>query len=417
MPPAPRHSRPKTPRKPAIKIGVPVLAAATLAGVAAAFVFLTGGSAGSAAATSPSPSKISVASSASSLTSDDMMIDIHHQVAARTVRNTARTIRRHYLARLAAARLAQKQAAEQAAKQAGSRRRPARPSRLQARARRPAPRAARMPLTPRSESASATPKRAAATRGDPVTAAGLTSSCWEPGKITAARPASSAWPALLTRTRSSITPSRPEVPRTGGIRRVLKARRLSWRWPHLRASRPRALNRQSARAAGADCVMVAGSPTATRPGGPVPVRPGRATSRPAPTPEGDGIVLGDGPVQVDAFIDFLCPYCQRFELSSGPALGHHAGRAREQPGLPSDELPGSGLDDTLLDPRGRGVGLRRRLRPVPGVRARLVRQPAPRGQCGAERLRARRPRRRGRAAAKPFAGCLGEGLYLDWPPW
>ena len=120
MPPAPRHSRPKTSRKPAVKIGVPVLAAATLAGVAAAFVFLTGGSTGSAASTSASHSKISVASSASSLTSDDMMIDIHHQVAARTVRDAARTIRRHYLARLAAARLAQKQAAEQAAKQAAA---------------------------------------------------------------------------------------------------------------------------------------------------------------------------------------------------------------------------------------------------------------------------------------------------------
>jgi hypothetical protein len=117
MPPAPRHSRPKTSRKPAVKIGVPVLAAATLAGIAAAFVFLTGGSAGSAASTSASHSKISVASSASSLTSDEMMIDVHHQVAARTVRDTARTIRRHYLARLAAARLAQKKAAEQAAKQ------------------------------------------------------------------------------------------------------------------------------------------------------------------------------------------------------------------------------------------------------------------------------------------------------------
>jgi uncharacterized protein (DUF305 family) len=117
MPPAPRHSRPKTPRKPAVKIGVPVLAAATLAGVAAAFVFLTGGSAGSAASTSASHSKISVASTASSLTSDDMMIDVHHKVAARTVRDNARTIRRKYLAKLAAARLAQKKAAEQAAKQ------------------------------------------------------------------------------------------------------------------------------------------------------------------------------------------------------------------------------------------------------------------------------------------------------------
>jgi hypothetical protein len=118
MPPAPRHSRPKTPRKPAVKIGVPVAAAATLAGVAAAFVFLTGGSAGSAASTSPSHSKITVASSASSLTSDDMLIDVHHQVAARTVRDTARTIRRHYLAKLAAARLAQKKAAEKAAEEA-----------------------------------------------------------------------------------------------------------------------------------------------------------------------------------------------------------------------------------------------------------------------------------------------------------
>jgi len=115
MPPAPRHSRPKPPRKPAVKIGVPVVAAATLAGVAAAFVFLTGGSTGSAAATSPAHSKISVASSASSLTSDDMMIDVHHQVAARNARDTVRAIRRHYLAKLAAVRLAQKKAAEQQA--------------------------------------------------------------------------------------------------------------------------------------------------------------------------------------------------------------------------------------------------------------------------------------------------------------
>jgi pyruvate/2-oxoglutarate dehydrogenase complex dihydrolipoamide acyltransferase (E2) component len=58
-----------------------------------------------------------VASAASSLTSDDMMIDVHHQVAARTVRDQARTIRRHYLAKLAAAKLAAKKAAAQAAKQ------------------------------------------------------------------------------------------------------------------------------------------------------------------------------------------------------------------------------------------------------------------------------------------------------------
>ncbi len=116
MPPAPRHSRPKTARKPAFRIGVPVLAVATLAGVAAAFVFLSGGPTGSAASTS-SHGTISVTSAASSLTSDDMMINEHHEVASRTVRDAARTIRRQYLARQAAVRLARKKAAQQAAQQ------------------------------------------------------------------------------------------------------------------------------------------------------------------------------------------------------------------------------------------------------------------------------------------------------------
>jgi protein-disulfide isomerase len=31
-------------------------------------------------------------------------------------------------------------------------------------------------------------------------------------------------------------------------------------------------------------------------------------------------MVGRGPVRVDAFIDFLCPFCRRFELSAGPAL-------------------------------------------------------------------------------------------------
>jgi protein-disulfide isomerase len=39
------------------------------------------------------------------------------------------------------------------------------------------------------------------------------------------------------------------------------------------------------------------------------------------TPEGDGVVIGQGPVRVDTFIDFLCPFCRRFELTTGPTLG------------------------------------------------------------------------------------------------
>ncbi len=125
MSPAPRHSRPKTSRKPVLRVGVPALAAATLAGVAAAFVFLSGGPAGSAASTSPHGA-MSVTHAASSLTSDDMLINEHHEVASRTAREAVRTIRRKYLAQLAAARLAAKQAAakaaaaKQAAKQAAA---------------------------------------------------------------------------------------------------------------------------------------------------------------------------------------------------------------------------------------------------------------------------------------------------------
>jgi protein-disulfide isomerase len=37
-------------------------------------------------------------------------------------------------------------------------------------------------------------------------------------------------------------------------------------------------------------------------------------------PEGDGVVVGGGPVVVDAYIDFQCPFCRAFEMSSGDAL-------------------------------------------------------------------------------------------------
>jgi protein-disulfide isomerase len=38
------------------------------------------------------------------------------------------------------------------------------------------------------------------------------------------------------------------------------------------------------------------------------------------TEEGDGVVVGAGPVPVDAYIDFQCPFCRQFELTSGPTL-------------------------------------------------------------------------------------------------
>jgi protein-disulfide isomerase len=36
--------------------------------------------------------------------------------------------------------------------------------------------------------------------------------------------------------------------------------------------------------------------------------------------DGDGIAVGDGAVTVDAYIDFQCPFCRRFEEHAGPEL-------------------------------------------------------------------------------------------------
>jgi protein-disulfide isomerase len=42
---------------------------------------------------------------------------------------------------------------------------------------------------------------------------------------------------------------------------------------------------------------------------------------PAGTAEdGDGIVIGAGPATVDIYIDFLCPFCRKFEEASGAEL-------------------------------------------------------------------------------------------------
>ncbi|MFF9361720.1 DsbA family protein [Streptomyces griseoluteus] len=132
------------------------------------------------------------------------------------------------------------------------------------------------------------------------------------------------------------------------------------------------------------------------------------------SPSGDGIVVGAGPVQVDAFIDFLCPFCKQFEGRSGPLLDElvadraislvyhpmgfldglsttrYSSRASAASGCASDgghfmeylyalfanQPPegGPGLSDDELVELGRGVGL----------------------------------------ADSSFAACVRQGVYLDW---
>src|SRR5580704_15817297 len=135
------------------------------------------------------------------------------------------------------------------------------------------------------------------------------------------------------------------------------------------------------------------------------------------TAEGDGIVIGHGPVRVDAFIDFLCPFCRQFELAAESTLArlvadgqislvyhpmnfldeasttNYSTRAAAASGCAADggrfaeyahalfvsQPPegGPGLSDAELAVIGRTVGL----------------------------------------ANAAFAACLSEASYLDWPPY
>ena len=68
-----------------------------------------------------------------------------------------------------------------------------------------------------------------------------------------------------------------------------------------------------ARGGGARQVRDMSSQTPPAAAPPVPVPLGS-------TPSGDGVVVGSGTVDVDAYIDFACPFCKQFELMSGPTL-------------------------------------------------------------------------------------------------
>jgi hypothetical protein len=110
MPAASRHAKPKAPVN---KLRAVVAAVATLAGVAAAFVFLHGGS----ATPGPSHHPVAVTSAGSGLADNRVTAAVHHAVASvetRTAQRATTVARQRHRAALAAAR---QQAAQRAAAQ------------------------------------------------------------------------------------------------------------------------------------------------------------------------------------------------------------------------------------------------------------------------------------------------------------
>ena len=135
------------------------------------------------------------------------------------------------------------------------------------------------------------------------------------------------------------------------------------------------------------------------------------------TEEGDGIVIGRGPVRVDAFIDFLCPFCQRFELSSGPGLTRLAVDGQ----ISLVYHPMNFLDAASTTNYSTRAAAASGCAADQGLfaeyaHALFVNQP-PEGGPG---LSDEELARIGETAGLPgpaFATCVSDAPYLDWPPY
>jgi protein-disulfide isomerase len=145
-----------------------------------------------------------------------------------------------------------------------------------------------------------------------------------------------------------------------------------------------------------------------------PLTPGRVPA--GATPECDGILIGDGPVRVDAFIDFLCPFCRRFELSSGPALAglvadglaslaYHPMNFLDQASTTNYSTRAAAASGCAAD-QGRFVEY---------AHALFVSQP-PEGGPGLSDAELAGLGGAAGLAGAAFAACVSQAPYLDWPP-
>ena len=135
------------------------------------------------------------------------------------------------------------------------------------------------------------------------------------------------------------------------------------------------------------------------------------------TVEGDGIMVGDGPVRVDAFIDFLCPFCRQFELSSAPALAdlvaggevslvYHPMNFLDRASTTNYSMRAAAASGCAAD-EGRFVEY---------AHALFVNQP-PEGGPGLSDAELAALGRAAGLAEAAFTACVSGGPYLDWAPY
>ena len=135
------------------------------------------------------------------------------------------------------------------------------------------------------------------------------------------------------------------------------------------------------------------------------------------TAGGDGIMIGRGPVRVDAFIDFLGPFGRRFERSAGPTLSglvsggqvslvYHPMNFLDEASTTNYSTRAAAASGCAAD-QGRFAEY---------AHALFVSQP-PEGGPG---LSSAELAGLGRAVGlddAAFTACVSDARYLDWPPY
>ena len=133
------------------------------------------------------------------------------------------------------------------------------------------------------------------------------------------------------------------------------------------------------------------------------------------TAEGDGIRVGAGPVRVDAYVDFLCPFCRRFEqatepvlaglLSDGQAtLAYHPMNFLDEASTTSYSTRAAAASGCAAD-QGRFLQYAHEL---------FAHQP-PEGGAGLSDAVLKELGKSAGLDEAAFGACLAQGVYLDWP--
>jgi protein-disulfide isomerase len=133
------------------------------------------------------------------------------------------------------------------------------------------------------------------------------------------------------------------------------------------------------------------------------------------TPEGDGILIGSGPVRVDAYIDFLCPFCRQFELAAEStlaklvadqqiSLAYHPMNFLDEASTTSYSTRAAAASGCAAD-QGKFL---------PYAHELFVRQP-PEGGPGLSDAELADIGDAVGLTGTAFAGCLAKAPYRDWP--